>query len=91
MALQFAASEFFHRVEALGVRPPAAMDTQLSERERECLRWIAAGKTDWEIGQILSISDKTVNIYVQRAKFKLRTQTRPQTVMAALRQKLISY
>ncbi len=30
----------------------------LSRRERECLQWVAAGKTDWEIGQILSLSEK---------------------------------
>ncbi len=27
-------------------------------RECECLQWIAAGKSDWDIGHILSISEK---------------------------------
>jgi LuxR family quorum sensing-dependent transcriptional regulator len=31
----------------------------LTARERECLRWGAAGKTDWEIGVILGISAAT--------------------------------
>src|SRR3546814_8760188 len=32
----------------------------LSEREREVLRWVAAGKTAWEASRILSLSEHTV-------------------------------
>jgi DNA-binding CsgD family transcriptional regulator len=91
MALHLAAFEFLHRADSLGIHPPIhASGLRLSERECECLKWIAAGKTDWEIGHILSISEKTVGVYVQRAKNKLRTQTRPQTIMAAIRQGFIN-
>jgi len=50
----------------------------LSERELECMRWVAAGKTDWEIGMILSISGTTVKFHVDRARRKLGAVTRPQ-------------
>jgi LuxR family quorum sensing-dependent transcriptional regulator len=54
--------------------------SELSGRELECLRWVAAGKTDWEIGVILSISSSTVRFHVDRARMKLGTQTRAQAV-----------
>jgi DNA-binding CsgD family transcriptional regulator len=50
----------------------------LSERELECMRWVAAGKTDWEIGMILSISATTVKFHVNGARRKLGAVTRPQ-------------
>jgi LuxR family quorum sensing-dependent transcriptional regulator len=65
-----------HRYESL----PA-----LSERERECLQWASAGKTDWEIGEILSISEKTANAHIERAKRKYNVATRVQAVVMALR------
>ncbi len=56
----------------------------LSRRERECLQWVAAGKSDWEIGGILSLSEKTVNEYVERAKQKFSVATRAQAIVLAL-------
>lgn len=57
---------------------------QLSGRERECLRWVSVGKTDWEIGRILSISENTVHYHIERAKRKLGVTTRTQAVVNAL-------
>ena len=57
---------------------------QLTERERECLRWVAAGKTDWETSRILSISEKTAQEHVRRALGKLNASTRAQAVALAL-------
>jgi DNA-binding CsgD family transcriptional regulator len=58
------------------VDPKAA----LSSRELECLRWVAAGKTDWEIGKIMSLSPTTVKSHVDQARRKLGARTRPQAV-----------
>jgi LuxR family quorum sensing-dependent transcriptional regulator len=52
----------------------------MSARELECLRWVAAGKTDWEIGVILSISATTVKSHVDAARAKLGARTRAQAV-----------
>jgi len=60
--------------------PPA-----LTLRERECLQWVSAGKSDWEIGEILSISEKTANAHIERAKRKYNVATRVQAVVLALR------
>jgi LuxR family quorum sensing-dependent transcriptional regulator len=54
--------------------------TMLSARELECMRWVGAGKTDWEIGMILSISASTVKFHIDRAREKLGTRTRAQAV-----------
>jgi DNA-binding CsgD family transcriptional regulator len=56
----------------------------LSTRERECLRWVASGKTDWEISKILTISEKTAQEHVGRALAKLKAATRAQAVAIAL-------
>lgn len=55
-------------------------DDVLTERERECLDWVAAGKTDWEIGRILSISANTVKFHVSGARDKLGARSRAQAV-----------
>jgi LuxR family quorum-sensing system transcriptional regulator CciR len=39
----------------------------LSRRELECLRWVAAGKTDWEIPALLWLSPETAHQYVKHA------------------------
>jgi LuxR family quorum sensing-dependent transcriptional regulator len=57
---------------------------RLTPRECECLQWVAAGKTDWEISQILSISEQTVHGYVQNALTKLGARTRAQAVALAM-------
>jgi DNA-binding CsgD family transcriptional regulator len=48
----------------------------MSARELECLRWVAAGKTDWEIGMILSISAATAKFHIDRARAKLGASNR---------------
>jgi DNA-binding CsgD family transcriptional regulator len=49
----------------------------LTEREVEILRWTAAGKTAWEIGGILKISERTVNFHIQNVmeKFGVHNKT----------------
>ncbi|MCR4288189.1 MAG: LuxR C-terminal-related transcriptional regulator, partial [Deltaproteobacteria bacterium] len=43
----------------------------LSEREKEVLNWMKAGKTNWEISVILNISERTVKFHVQNIERKL--------------------
>jgi DNA-binding CsgD family transcriptional regulator len=57
---------------------------RLSDRELECLRWVAAGKTDWEIGKILSISAHTAKFHVDGARIKLDARTRAHAVARLL-------
>jgi DNA-binding CsgD family transcriptional regulator len=57
----------------------------LTNREVECLHWVAAGKTDLEIAVILSFSARTARFHVENAKRKLRVATRVQAVAEALK------
>ncbi|MBB4365328.1 LuxR family quorum-sensing system transcriptional regulator CciR [Bradyrhizobium sp. CIR18] len=61
----------------------------LSERERQCLRWIEQGKSSWEIGVILNVSENTVNFHVKNAMRKSETTSRTQCVVKARRLGLI--
>lgn len=59
--------------------------TPLTDREREVMSWVAAGKSDIEIAAILSIAPGTVTVHVQRAKHKLDAFTRTFAVVKAVR------
>lgn len=56
----------------------------LTPRESECLHWVAAGKTAWEISCILGIAERTVIAHVESAKKRLGAKTLPQAVARAL-------
>ena len=57
----------------------------LSAREAEVLHWIMVGKSDWQVGKILTISSKTVNYHIENVKRKFGVATRMQAVVAALK------
>jgi DNA-binding CsgD family transcriptional regulator len=63
--------------------PPAALPDSLTPRERDVLRWVAAGKTDRDIGAILAISPRTVHKHLQHVYEKLGVETRTAAVMRA--------
>jgi LuxR family quorum sensing-dependent transcriptional regulator len=58
-------------------------------REIEVLRWVANGKSAWEIGEILQITKRTVDEHVQAAVRKLGATNRTHAVALALRDGLI--
>jgi DNA-binding CsgD family transcriptional regulator len=69
----------FYRLEGLvGVR--ARRKAGLTEREREILAWVAEGKTAWEIGCILSLSQRTIEWHIRQACQKLGATNRLQAV-----------
>jgi len=56
---------------------------RLSRREAECIRWASIGKTDEEIGEIISVCRSTVRYHISRAGEKLQSVNRTQTVFKA--------
>jgi LuxR family transcriptional regulator, quorum-sensing system regulator BjaR1 len=70
---------------------PFEGSSTLTPREREVLQWIAAGKSAWEVGQILGIAKRTVDEHVHTASRKLNASNRTQAVVIALRDKLIAF
>lgn len=71
-----------------GVRAPGA-EAALTPREQEILRWIAIGKSNFEVGAILSISPLTVKNHVQKILRKLNVVNRTQAVGKALEARII--
>ncbi len=61
----------------------------LSSREREILQFLAEGKSNPEIGQILHLSTKTVETYRSRLMRKLKVHDLPGLVRFAFQQGLI--
>lgn len=64
---------------------------RLSRRERQCLRLVAAGKTDWEIAAILGISVETARQYVKSARAAYDVVSRAQLVACGLKDALVSF
>lgn len=62
----------------------------LTPREREVLLWTARGKTGWEIGQILNLSERTVTFHAENAKVKLGAASRSHAAVRAIMQGLIA-
>jgi LuxR family quorum-sensing system transcriptional regulator CciR len=40
---------------------------QLTDRQRDCVLWVARGKGDWEIARILGVSEETVARHIKQA------------------------
>jgi len=63
---------------------------RLSKRELQCLEWVATGKTSWEIGVIIGLSERTVNFHLLNGCRKLQVFGRQAGVAQALRYGLLS-
>jgi LuxR family transcriptional regulator, quorum-sensing system regulator BjaR1 len=81
--LEIAASYFFLRGQELAERPHQPKG-KLTKREREVLHWCAAGKSTWEIGQILSIAEGTAKLHRSAAIRKLDAMNTTHAVTIAI-------
>ena len=82
---------FAHDV-ALRMMAPAVERSErpsLTPRELDALRWTMEGKTAWEVGAILGISERTAVLHVTNAMHKLGCTSKHQAVLKALRLGLI--
>ena len=71
------------------VKPiPAA--PRVSPRERECLLWLKEGKTNWEISEILGVSEKTAEFHVRNLMRKFGADSQLGVVVAALHRGAVS-
>jgi DNA-binding CsgD family transcriptional regulator len=62
----------------------------LTDRERDVLKFFARGHTYQEIGEKLEISPKTVGSYLQRVREKARAKTRSDLITLAFKENLVS-
>lgn len=57
---------------------------KLSPHERDVLQFLAAGKTNWEIGMILGVKETSIKSASLRARRKLDAVNTPQTISTAI-------
>lgn len=69
---------------------PKRRGQKLTRREIDCLSWCARGKTSWETGEILGVSEHTVTTHLRSAGIKLNATTRTHAVAEAIRRGMIS-
>ena len=55
---------------------PIQQAAVLSKREEEILRWVAAGKTNWEISVILNVSLNTIKFHLKNVFQKIGVENR---------------
>lgn len=77
-------SALYRNLVARGRGMGTAAELPVTPREREVLAWLAAGKTDREIGEILRMSPRTVQKHLQHIYEKLGVETRTAAVMRAM-------
>lgn len=82
--LQFAAVHMHDNVMKSGILPRALAQPALSTRETEILQWVASGKSQQDIGDILSISHRTVEVHIRSGREKLGALTTAQAVGRAI-------
>jgi LuxR family transcriptional regulator of spore coat protein len=61
----------------------------LTQREVSCLQWAALGKTSWEMGVILGLTERTINFHIHNACRKLGVHGRQAAITAALQAGLL--
>jgi LuxR family quorum-sensing system transcriptional regulator CciR len=74
------------------VRSPASPpQPRLTDRQRECILWVARGKSDWEISRILGIEHETVVRHLKLARERYGVAKRTMLAVHALFDGSISF
>jgi LuxR family quorum-sensing system transcriptional regulator CciR len=86
-AFAFEAARRLWRVRTPGEPLPA----RLTDRQRECILWVARGKSDWEISRILGIQHETVIRHLKLARERFGVAKRTMLAVHALFDGSISF
>ena len=57
---------------------------RITARERECLLWISKGLQTGQVAEKLGVSEITIHLHIRKAKDKLGTKSRAETVAKAI-------
>lgn len=71
--------------------PPPTPVPRLTAREVEVLQWTKAGKSAWTVGQILNMSEATVQTHLRNVRRKMGVSTKHQAILRAISLGLISH
>jgi DNA-binding CsgD family transcriptional regulator len=69
---------------------PEIAPCHLTPQELQCLLWCKEGKTNWEIGEILRISEKTVEFHLGNTMRKLGAANRITAVVIGIKRGFIA-
>lgn len=86
-------SSYLHEAFRRLVISSSAEDTEppkLTQRELECMRWWASGKTAVQISDLMNISEAGVHFHMQNLRRKLGVRTKHQAIARAVLQGLIN-
>ncbi|MCJ9700823.1 autoinducer binding domain-containing protein [Bradyrhizobium sp. SHOUNA76] len=85
---------YFHVHVAAKLEAPSVAqehaESELTQRERQCLAWTAQGKTAADIAVLVAISPRTVVFHLENARRKLGAASIAQCVAVALRRGLLT-
>jgi DNA-binding CsgD family transcriptional regulator len=83
-------ADFFHqRVLTDNLGADAVESLTLTDRELECLKWSAEGKTYEDTGMLLGISPRTVRFFLENARQKMGSLNTTHAVASAMLRGLI--
>ena len=81
---------FVHEAQMRLSSRSANTHVRLTARELDCLRWAAEGKTSWEIGEQLGISERTAIFHLTNSARKFGVIGRRQAIARAMSLQLIA-
>ncbi|AIF48132.1 PA1136 family autoinducer-binding transcriptional regulator [Dyella japonica] len=84
LLLQSVCTFAFHEFRRRRAKVIEEVHQQLTEREREILRWTAQGRLQSEVASILSISERTVENHLRSARRRLNASSTAHAVARAL-------
>lgn len=84
LALVALATAGFDAMDRLERVAPRTGSARLSPREREVMRWIAAGRKQADAAALLGLSERTVENHLRRIRHRLGAATTPEALRIAL-------
>jgi len=87
--IELVSIHLYQHLQVLEDRSASEIFGVLTKRETEVLHFVAEGKTNWEIGKILNLSEYSVKDHVHNLTLKLQASNRTQAVSVAIRHGLI--
>ncbi|AJY09894.1 LuxR family transcriptional regulator [Burkholderia dolosa] len=79
----------FESAQAFLVSHVASVVPKVTRREKECLKWMACGKSIWEMSKILTCSEATINFHMTNLRNKFGVTSRAALVYKAARMGLL--
>ena len=65
------------------------MNIVLTKKEKQVLKWASEGKTAWETGKIMHISESTVKFHLKNIYRNMCVSNKGQAIAFALKNRLI--